>query len=129
MTIYEDAYYVVDDDSNDEVEPNFKMEDEGTCNFQGLDEEICSFISNPQSSMHASGLCDIAPALDTQELSVPAQNASASMDPDAEPESKWASQTQLVIFRATATKIADDYLKNKGVKFKAGRIRSNVIRD
>ncbi|KAL5344421.1 hypothetical protein ACLOAV_010681 [Pseudogymnoascus australis] len=130
MTIYEDAYDVIDDDSDDDVEPDFKIEDEDTYNSLDLDEEILNFVSNnPQSTMQASGLSAAAPAPNTQELSVPAQNVIASTDPDAELESKWASQMQLVIFRATATKMADDYLKYKGIRIVKGRRRSNVIRD
>jgi hypothetical protein len=99
MTIYEDAYDVIDDDSNDEVEPDFKIEDEDIYNSLDLGEEILSFVSNnPQSTMQASGLSAAAPATNTQELSVPAQNVIASTDPDAEQESKWASQMQLIIF-------------------------------
>ncbi|KFY67333.1 hypothetical protein V497_00446 [Pseudogymnoascus sp. VKM F-4516 (FW-969)] len=85
MTIYEDAYDVIDDDSNDEVEPDFKIEDEDIYNSLDLGEEILSFVSNnPQSTMQASGLSAAAPATNTQELSVPAQNVIASTDPDAE---------------------------------------------
>jgi hypothetical protein len=32
------------------------------------------------------------------------------------PQLPWASHTQLIDFRATAAKIADEYLRDKGVK-------------
>lgn len=48
---------------------------------------------------------------------------------EPELESKWASHMQLVTFRATTTKIADEYLEDKGVKLRNRSARSTVIRD
>ncbi|KAK3703437.1 hypothetical protein LTR37_014427 [Vermiconidia calcicola] len=42
---------------------------------------------------------------------------------------KWASHQQLVTFRATADKIADDYLQDNDLKLNKGRKRKDVIRD
>ena len=56
------------------------------------------------------------------------QKASASPGPDHEPESKWASTIQLDVFRAMATKILEEYINKKGVKFRKGRKSTNVIR-
>ncbi|KAK8076801.1 Ankyrin repeat protein [Apiospora saccharicola] len=44
-------------------------------------------------------------------------------------ESKWASHGQLVAFRKTATKIAEDYLEDQGIKLVNRPARSNAIRD
>ena len=53
-----------------------------------------------------------------------------SNDPEAGPDRNWASQMQLTIFRANAVKIADEYLKDKGVKLgKGGRSRKDDIKD
>ncbi|KAK8092675.1 Ankyrin repeat protein [Apiospora kogelbergensis] len=44
-------------------------------------------------------------------------------------ESKWASHGQLVTFRKTATKIAEDYLEDQGIKLVNRPARSNAIQD
>lgn len=87
-----------------------------------LDDEINSLIGQVISAP--------APNVDVPSYtSAPDQKFSASQDQDQEPESKWASQMQLDVFRATATKIAEEYINEKGVKFRKGRKRTNVIRD
>jgi hypothetical protein len=43
--------------------------------------------------------------------------------------SLWASSSQLTLFRATATKIADDYLKSTGAKFSKFKIPVSSIKD
>ncbi|KAK7927422.1 ankyrin repeat protein [Apiospora marii] len=49
---------------------------------------------------------------------------------DTEPrESKWASHGQLIMFRETATKIADDYLKSTGMKLGRSKTRNMTVRD
>lgn len=115
---------VIDEDSSDDcAEPDFKVEG-GTMDdiWRDLDDEINSFIEQATSAP--------APIIeDPSHTSAPEQNATASTDQDQEPESKWASQMQLDIFRATATKIAEEYLNEKNVKLKNRRRRSNVIRD
>ncbi|KFY46249.1 hypothetical protein V494_00534 [Pseudogymnoascus sp. VKM F-4513 (FW-928)] len=56
--------------------------------------------------------------------------ASTGSEPEPEPENKWASQMQLQLFRETASNIADEYLKECGIKLGKGkRGRKNVIRD
>ncbi|OBT43814.1 hypothetical protein VE00_06301 [Pseudogymnoascus sp. WSF 3629] len=115
---------MIDEDSRDDcAEPDFKVEGGTMDDIWGdLNDEIDSFIRRGTA----------APAPNTEEpshTSVPEKNPGASPDVDQEPESKWASQMQLDVFRATATKIADEYLNRRGVKLMNGRIRSNVIRD
>ncbi|KAK6850578.1 hypothetical protein PG987_000212 [Apiospora arundinis] len=44
-------------------------------------------------------------------------------------ESEWASHGQLVTFRKTATKIAEDYLEDQGIKLVNRPARSNAIQD
>jgi len=41
----------------------------------------------------------------------------------------WASASQLILFRATATKIAEEYLKSTDTKLRKGRVRVSSIRD
>jgi hypothetical protein len=50
-------------------------------------------------------------------------------EPKLEMESKWASHMQLVTFRATATKIAEEFLRETGLKLQNQPSRSPVIRD
>jgi hypothetical protein len=57
------------------------------------------------------------------------QKSSMPQELEPELESKWASHMQLVTFRAIATKIADEYLEDKGVKLRNRLARSTVIRD
>lgn len=47
----------------------------------------------------------------------------------SELEPRWASRMQLVAFRQTASRIADDYLKDHDKKLYSGRTRHSVVRD
>ncbi|KFY08350.1 hypothetical protein V492_06306 [Pseudogymnoascus sp. VKM F-4246] len=119
----EDSAIVIEDSSDDDcTEADFKVEDDNMDDIWGNFDDLYNLDEENSAP---------APILeDPSRTSVPQPKPSnASADPDQEPESKWASQMQLDIFRATATKIAEEFLADKGVKLKKGRKRNNVIRD
>jgi Protein of unknown function (DUF2786) len=62
-----------------------------------------------------SGLLDVKPKLEDDEP--PTEN------------SLWASASQLTLFRATAQKIAEEYIKSTKTKLTAGRARVSSVRD
>lgn len=62
-----------------------------------------------------SGLLDVKPKLEDDEP--PTEN------------SLWASASQLTLFRATAQKIAEEYIKSTNKKLRAGRARVSSVRD
>ncbi|KAG4417670.1 MAG: hypothetical protein CL912_29975 [Deltaproteobacteria bacterium] len=136
----------VDESSEDYVEPDFKVEDEYNVNsFGDLDEEISKLIKpEPLSSEPSFGLY-LSPPTPTTQSNIPSPlpkreptparpaetEQKSNKPPELEPglESQWASQMQLVTFRATATKIADEYLEDRGVTLHNRSARSTVIRD
>jgi hypothetical protein len=134
-----------DDESSEGcIEPDFKVEDEYSVNcFGDLDEEISKLIKRePPASEASFGLdsllplaqSNVPPPLPKREPTPagPAETEQNSSEPsELEPglELKWTSHTQLITFRATATKIADEYLEDQGVELSFGSARSNVIRD
>jgi hypothetical protein len=107
--------------SEDSIEPDFKVEDKDPVEcFEDLDEEISKLIKVEPASETSRGLYS-APS------SVSGIQSDLGLKP--EEESKWASHMQLVTFRATATKIADEYLRERGVKLQYRSARSSVVRD
>ena len=85
--------------------------------FGDLDEEISKLIKAEPVPEPSFGLYSASPP------------ASDNLDLKPEQESTWASHMQLVTFRATATKIAEDFLQERGVKVRYQSARSSVIRD
>jgi len=71
--------------------------------------------SQPKVEGDLSGLLDVKPKLEDDEP--PTEN------------SLWASASQLTLFRATAKKIAEEYLKSTKTKLMAGRARVSSVRD
>ncbi|CZR69577.1 uncharacterized protein PAC_19477 [Phialocephala subalpina] len=132
--------------SEDYIEPDFKVEDEYNANsFGDLDKEISKLIKpKPLSSEASFGLylslfaprtqSNIPSPLPKREP-IPARPAETEQKsnepPELEPEleSQWASQMQLVTFRAIATKIADEYLEDRGVTLHNRSAKSTMIRD
>ncbi|CAK5265744.1 unnamed protein product [Mycena citricolor] len=51
----------------------------------------------------------------------PSVEAKATVKPEADEESPWASVNQLVAFREATAAIGDDYLKSQGIKLEKGR--------
>lgn len=48
---------------------------------------------------------------------------------DPEPKSVWASSTQLRMFSANATKIAEDYLEEQEVTFSKKKVKQTEVKD
>lgn len=116
---WEDGFHTSEDESeehHDEIEPDFKEEEEEALDPCGdLDEEIEKYIKreplSPQPDRSGEG-----ERIDHSRTS-PATLPSA-------PEASWTSTMQLAKFRATATKIADDYLADKGTKLRTHSYRA-----
>jgi len=122
--------------NDDGVEPDFKLEEEYDVNFGDLDEEISKLIkpellsSEASLDLHSTTSSPLSKREPTPPIAAKTEQKSSEpqeLEPDV--ESKWASHMQLVTFRATATKIADEYLKDKGVKLHNRSTRYSVIRD
>ncbi|EED23259.1 hypothetical protein TSTA_067010 [Talaromyces stipitatus ATCC 10500] len=110
----------IEDSGDDGVEPDFKVEDEDDLNpFGGLDEEISKLIKPGSPSSEVSFRLSSS----TRPSPVPLNTG------ELEPEFKWASHMQLITFRATAGKIAEEYLKGKSVKLHHQSVRSREIRN
>jgi hypothetical protein len=88
--------------------------------FGDLDEEIGKLIKAEPVSDPSFGLYSTSP---------PASGTRSNLDRKPEQESTWASHMQLVTFRAIATKLAEDFLQERGVKLRYPSARSSVIRD
>jgi hypothetical protein len=118
------------DRGGEDTEPAFMVEPEdGHSPFGGLDEDIARPIKRGPSE----DLVDIcSPLLSHAPLParVPAEYGAAgvytvTMDEVVKttpklyllPQLPWTSHTQLINFRATAAKIADEHLRDKGVNF------------
>ncbi|PVH71040.1 hypothetical protein DL98DRAFT_435965 [Cadophora sp. DSE1049] len=135
----------LDRSGEDDIEPDFKVEDEYDVNFGDLDDEISRLIKPEQLSSKASLGRYSRPPAPTSQSNIPSplwkrepapassakieQKSSEPQELELEVESKWASHMQLVTFRATATKIADRYLEEKGIRLRRQSARSIVIRD
>ncbi|KFZ16717.1 hypothetical protein V501_02089 [Pseudogymnoascus sp. VKM F-4519 (FW-2642)] len=121
--------------SDDCTEPDFEVQDRDsdTCWDQedqnGKSENAGIFASNTlTASAPHSGLLE--PKSPASSLGVAIETAGATANLEVEPQNKWASQMQLQLFRETALKIADEYLKECDIKLgKSKRGRVNVIRD
>jgi hypothetical protein len=113
------------DTSWDQEDQNGKSENAGIFVPSCFNNMPKGNTSSTPGDLH-SGLLEIkSPA---SSLGVVTAGATASLE--VEPENKWASQMQLQLFRETALKIADDYLKGCDIKLgKSKRGRVNVIRD
>lgn len=120
--------------SDDCTEPDFEVRDSSDTPWDqedqhGKSENAGIFVSNTlTASAPHSGLPE--PKSPASSLAVAIETAGATADLEVEPENKWASQMQLQLFRETALKIADEYLKDCDIRLgKSKRGRLNVIRD
>lgn len=133
-----------EESDEDCFEPDFKVIGERSVNpFGDLDEEINKLIKIEDSSPEPTPFSHSSahPAPSTQGDSPPRKDSgvgssAGTMQDESGPtetetglEVKWTSHVQLVQFRETATKIAEDYLKDQGIKLGRGSVRSSVIRD
>ncbi|KAI1839656.1 hypothetical protein JX265_013681 [Neoarthrinium moseri] len=129
----------LDDDDMEEVEegcidPDFDVKDEGSLDiFTDLDAAIDKLIKpepqSPAASLEAAVASVPAATQDKSDTMLldEAKREEAGMDVDF--ESKWASRGQLVMFRKTATKIADEYLDGMGIKLRKPRAGRIVFQD
>ena len=143
-----DTYDEADDSSVDGIEPDFKIEDRDFVGgFGDLDEEISKLIKSEPEAEALSGLGSAPPAAPGtgSGVSSPTEKGESTSPqlvengkmantlPEAEVkvelESKWASHMQLATFRATASKIADEYIQGSGLKLRHKTQRSSVVRD
>jgi hypothetical protein len=119
-----------EDSGMDDFEPDLKLANEDILNhFKDLDAQISKPIkseSPPFNNLFGGyGLSGLSPRPRTAVISsLPGRKPTPtrltdtkSTYPELKPATKWSSHMQLVIFRATADKIAENYLKCKGVKF------------
>ncbi|RFU25051.1 hypothetical protein B7463_g11281, partial [Scytalidium lignicola] len=112
-----------DDSREDSIEPDFKVEREYDINsFEDLEKEIKHLIKHEPPSSEAS----FGPG---QTEAFKSGEQSPNLPPTQEPESYWSSRMQLITFRETAEKIAEEYLADRGVKLRSSSTRSSVIRD
>lgn len=110
-------------------------EDE-TRNSTGIGKLVSNTVSGFNSTPPAANVSDtpysnpLGLKSSVSPTSAAEEATSASTDLEPEPENKWASQMQLQVFRETASKIADEYLKECDIKLGKGRRGGlNVIRD
>lgn len=143
----EDPEADMDDDFSDDcTEPDFEVQDEeGSDTSWDQEDETGNITKGGMLSFNAtSGFSPTLPAANTAKTSYSnplglnsatplnsvSETTSASTNLELEPENKWASQMQLQLFRETASKIADDYLRECNIKLRAAtKRRINVIRD
>jgi hypothetical protein len=125
--------------AEDSVEPDVKVEDEYSGSIiENLDEDMRKFIKLENLSSEASLRMhsQLPPHTTSLELTLPPgcdlaikmEPMSGTLSgPDKVRGSEWVSHMQLVIFRAAAAKIADDYVEEKGIKIHHQSARRTVI--
>ncbi|KAK9423375.1 hypothetical protein SUNI508_04269 [Seiridium unicorne] len=139
-----------DESDEDDAGPDFTVKDEQDLDLLGdLDKAIEKLVKPEPSSSGVSpaeALASIplppkAQSDDTNLLhkrektpkdTAKGKSPSSSSKPlksEAEIEVKWASHSQLVVFRETATKIADDYIEDAGLKLRKPSRKRHYIHD
>ncbi|KXJ89108.1 hypothetical protein Micbo1qcDRAFT_165880, partial [Microdochium bolleyi] len=130
-----------DEDDGDELQdfllPNFEVKKDGPLDISGdLDLEIDNLvkIERQHSTEPFRGpSTSVDPGSSTQKdaddtdnkaaLALPASAAKTELDRG------WRSHGELVLFRDTSARIAEDYLKEKGVKLYNRKKHSTIVRD
>ncbi|ETS84404.1 hypothetical protein PFICI_02429 [Pestalotiopsis fici W106-1] len=113
-----------DTDSDDFLEPDFDDTDEKPLGaFDDLEVEIKKSVKIERSpSVVFLGEKCVAP-----DFVSPGKTKDGILETDdAEPESKWASHSQLVTFRKTALQIADDYLQDQDLKLRKKSAQTSI---
>lgn len=136
-----------DESSEDSIEPDFKVQDEYSVNpFGDFEEEISKLIKpEPLSPEGSFGLDSLLPLAPRTQSNIPPplpkreptptypaeteQNSSKPSELEPGMDLKWTLHMLLVTFPATATKIENQHLEDKGVKLHRRSARSTVIRD
>ncbi|KAI1840196.1 hypothetical protein JX266_013597 [Neoarthrinium moseri] len=116
------------------IDPDFDVKDEEPLDiFTDLDAAIDQLIKpepqSPGAPLDAAVASVPAATQDKSDMALldEAKREEAGMDVDF--ESKWASRSQLVMFRTTAVKIADEYLEGMGIKLRKPRAGRIVFQD
>lgn len=137
---------LADDESDDDcIDADFTGDNgDGMNDLGDVDEEINKLIKREPRSADASPPPSSSPYPSPRPQNTPTapkqhpqsnSDGEAHQDASNQSESKtglgstWASHMQLVTFRETATKIADEYVKDRGLKLRSARSRSNEVRD
>ena len=126
------------------IEPDFVEDDELMDWNKDLDEEIQQYPQPEPASRSASPETEPLPYHLSQQNfgnsaalekapptfpTLPTPPAEDNLDFEAGLQTSWASHRQLMTFRADATTVADQYLKDHDVKLRMDRKRSTGIRD
>ncbi|KIM93185.1 hypothetical protein OIDMADRAFT_61828 [Oidiodendron maius Zn] len=118
------------ENSEDCIKPDLKVEDENRGNASGNPEEETvkpeQLVPETSFEIHSRPLSPTPSLIFSPPERDPAISSIIS-DLDMAWESRWASHMQLVIFRTTAAKIADDYVEDKGVKIHHQSARRTAI--
>ncbi|EKG17215.1 hypothetical protein MPH_05550 [Macrophomina phaseolina MS6] len=109
------------DDENDEdyYEPYIVLDEQESENklFGNIDDEI-EYHKGKTFQNEADSACPSSrrpsPSPPPSEPTNPAQKESPELEPESEPH--WKSPMQLKLFRETARRIVENYLKSKGIK-------------
>jgi hypothetical protein len=131
------------DGGGDDTEPDFTVEPEdGHSPFGGLDEDTARLIKRERSDYPLGIYSPLPCHVPLRAPSPPPEHGAAGVytvkmeevikaTPELYllPSLPWASHTQLIVFRTTAAKIADEYLRGKGVKVLHRSAKRAVIRD
>ena len=136
---YDDSYDGDDDDENPEkthslFKPNITKEYNDVLNVhENLDDALKRLVKQeppPTGDPHVGGLCSrpsSAPTASARSLPNTKNEQTVELEPEVRP--LWASHMQLIKFREDATQIADDYLKEQGVKLGKQTTQRFSIRD
>jgi hypothetical protein len=109
------------ENSEFEVEPDFKEEEEDAANpFADFNSELEKIRQQQVHSIKREPV---------PEIGAEGGNHVDNLDQENFPESMWASATQLVKFRASANTIADEYVKDQNIKLSYRARRSSAPRD
>ncbi|KAH7014270.1 uncharacterized protein B0I36DRAFT_338490 [Microdochium trichocladiopsis] len=128
-----------DSELEDFWQPNFEIKEEGPLDLSGdLDLEIENLVKEERQSSEVP--FDEVPPL----AGPPDSTEKDTHDPEDKEdlkasvgsagefqllETNWQSHGQLVLFRDTSARIAENYLKEQGVKLHKGRKRTTTIHD
>lgn len=133
-TYLDDTTFDTGDDSNDvdewfdAVDFDFKHEDSNNIAMTGdVDEQIQKLIKPEPRTKSAASPPPAAPS--PQETPALANVQNETIGEDTALTTTWSSSTQLTEFREAASKIADDYLEQSGVKLYPAHRHPNIIRD
>lgn len=120
---------VESDEDDDQADVVFDEQETESRQFDNIDDEIEYLKDNafrqesvpaaPQSHQHSPIPPRQPSPVPPSEPTPPAREE--SLEPEPEPEPEWKSTKQLTVFRETATRVAEDYLKSKNVKLSKRR--------